>query len=97
MTPLGVDRAWFAAAPGTRSGAAATRPPTMIFVGLLKPHKNVGRLLRAFARVQRRIPHRLVLVARHEGFATSTARRSRWLRTLGDRVELVDDLPLRGR
>lgn len=90
VTPLGVDRAWFVPADGA---APRADPPTIVFVGLLKPHKNVARLLRAFARIRDRVPHRLVLVARHHDIrnvdrdALSLARRH------ADRVELVEDLP----
>ena len=92
VTPLGVDRAWFA------GDVAAARPdpsvpPTMIFVGLLKPHKNVPRLLRAFMQVQDRIAHRVVLVARHRDVRNVDREALALARKLGDRVELVQDLP----
>ncbi|MFO1322754.1 MAG: glycosyltransferase family 1 protein [Burkholderiales bacterium] len=90
VTPLGVDAAWSASdAPPPAPGAT----PTMIYVGLLKPHKNVHRLLRAFAGVRERIPHRLVLVARHRGVRNVDAQALALARTLGDRVELVEALP----
>jgi glycosyltransferase involved in cell wall biosynthesis len=44
--------------------------------------------------VKTRIPHRLVLVARHEGLRHVDRDALRLLRTLGDRVALVSDLPL---
>ncbi len=65
----------------------------MIFVGLLKPHKNVARLLRAFARVRDRIPHRIVLVARHRDVRNVDRDALALARSLGERVELVQDLP----
>ena len=65
----------------------------MIFVGLLKPHKNVARLLRAFARVRDRIPHRLVLVARHRDVRNVDRDALALAAKLGDRVELLDEVP----
>jgi glycosyltransferase involved in cell wall biosynthesis len=89
VTPLGIDRAWFAAA----EDLPPTDPPTLIFVGLLKPHKNVLRLLRAFARVRDRIPHRLVLVARHRDVRNVDREALALAAKLGDRVELVEEVP----
>ncbi len=76
-----------------RSNLVAGEPPTIIFVGLLKPHKNVARVLRAFASVRDRIPHRLVLVARHRDVRNVDRDALALVRTLGDRVELVEELP----
>jgi glycosyltransferase involved in cell wall biosynthesis len=50
--------------------AAPSRPlaePYFLYVGNIKRHKNVPLLLRAFGRVTDRIPHKLVLIGRHEG------------------------------
>jgi len=91
VTPLGVDPAWFAA--GAAASPDPAMVPTLIFVGLLKPHKNVLRLLRAFAQARDRIPHRLVLVARHRDVRNIDRDALALARTLSDRVELVQDLP----
>jgi glycosyltransferase involved in cell wall biosynthesis len=90
VTKLGADPAWAAAGAANRAAAAT---PTMIFVGLLKPHKNALRLLRAFARVRDRIPHRLVMVARHRNVRNVDQGALDLAATLGDRVELVEDVP----
>ncbi len=92
VTPLGVGAAWRngeSCGPATRSA-----PPTMIFVGLLKPHKNVARLLRAFASVRERIPHVLVLVGRHRDLRHVDREALSLAAALGHRVELVEQLPL---
>jgi glycosyltransferase involved in cell wall biosynthesis len=91
VTPLGVDPAWFAAAPSYHGGSPAI--PTIIFVGLLKPHKNVTRLLRAFESVSAAMPHRLVLVAHHARVRNVDREALALIARLGDRVELIDDLP----
>jgi glycosyltransferase involved in cell wall biosynthesis len=95
VTPLGVDRIWAALPTAALHERVDDAPsPTIVFVGLLKPHKNVARLLQAFDQVKARIPHRLLLVAQHEGLRHVDRDALRWLRTLGDRVALVSDLPL---
>jgi glycosyltransferase involved in cell wall biosynthesis len=45
--------------------------PFFLFVGNLKPHKNLKLLLAAFESVSLRIPHRLIVVGQSEGFITS--------------------------
>jgi glycosyltransferase involved in cell wall biosynthesis len=45
--------------------------PFMLFVGNLKPHKNLRRLIAAFERVNASIPQRLVVVGESQGFITS--------------------------
>jgi len=96
VTPLGVAHPWQALPPEIKPpmrGDDAARP-AILFVGLLKRHKNVTRLLQAFDRVKARIPHRLVLVARSRGLRGVDPEAQRWIRALGDRVEQVEDLPL---
>jgi glycosyltransferase involved in cell wall biosynthesis len=44
--------------------------PFILFVGNVKPHKNLMRLLDAFAQILNNIPHDLVIVGRKEGFVT---------------------------
>lgn len=96
VTPLGVDRLWFGDESPVphRPGESDAARPTIVFVGLLKPHKNAVRLLQAFDRVKPLIPHRLVLVARHERLRNVDREAMSLVRTLGDRVELVSDLSL---
>ena len=91
VTPLGVDPIWFNET--TAEHDADSGPPTIIFVGLLKPHKNVAGLLRAFLQVSKAIPHRLVLVAKHTGVRNIDREAGGLIARLGDRVELVENLP----
>lgn len=90
----GVDAAWFAAeAPREAAG-----PPTVVFVGNVKPHKNLPRLLGAFAYIRQEVPHRLVLIGKREGFLTGDDTVAPLAEALGDRVELrgqVSDEELR--
>jgi glycosyltransferase involved in cell wall biosynthesis len=42
----------------------------LLYVGNVKPHKNLVRLLQAFERIKDEIPHSFVIVGRREGFLT---------------------------
>ena len=59
------------------SGPRAPRPPVsepyFLYVGNIKRHKNLPLLLRAFARVKDRLPHRLVLIGRQQGLRADPA------------------------
>ena len=89
VSHLAADAAWFAPADAPAPDAT----PTIVYVGLLKPHKNVARLLRAFAQVRDRIPHRLVLVARHHQIRTIDREALSLAHAMPDRVELIESLP----
>jgi glycosyltransferase involved in cell wall biosynthesis len=80
----GVSARWFQLAP-----PAATGTPYFLYVGNVKPHKNLGRLIAAFARVASRIPHRLVIAGRRDAMRTIDHDVARLAATLGERVELT--------
>ena len=88
---LGIDPHWFAV-------EASERPhprPYLLFVGNLKPHKNVGTLIKAFARIADRIPHDLVIVGKQSGFVTGDAAAGELAETLGNRVSFTGEVPVR--
>lgn len=87
---LGVDPAW--ARGGARRDSAL--PPYLVFVGLVKPHKNLLGLLRAFETLIPVIPHRLVVVGRHTGVRDVDSTALAQARRLAPRVELLEDVPL---
>lgn len=60
---LGLDDCW-------RDTALRKMPKEkfIIYVGNMKPHKNIGALIRAFDSVRDRIPHNLLIVGKREGF-----------------------------
>jgi glycosyltransferase involved in cell wall biosynthesis len=62
----GLDAAWTVPTDSVRPIAG----PYLLFVGNVKPHKNLGRLLDAFEVLSRRIPHALVIVGKRDGFIT---------------------------
>lgn len=93
VTHLAADDAWFRRATEGVVAPAGRAPPAIVCVGLLKPHKNLARLLRAFARLRERIPHRLVLVARHHGVRHVDREALDLALAMPERVELVESLP----
>jgi len=86
----GVDDSWF----GLRKNKNPHPRPYILFVGNIKPHKNLARLLEAFSILKDRIPHDLVLVGKKEGFITGDRRVLKMAESIGDRVRFtgfVDD------
>jgi glycosyltransferase involved in cell wall biosynthesis len=78
----GVDESWFRVEP------PADRPerPYIVYVGNVKPHKNLGGLLSAFAGKVAEIPHDLLIVGKREGFITGDGRIVGIAERLGARV-----------
>jgi len=84
---LGVDQDERAAGAPPRDAAAT---PYLLFVGLLKPHKNLLGLLRAFESIAATVPHRLVAVARHSALRGVDAEALALAQRLAPRVEILD-------
>jgi glycosyltransferase involved in cell wall biosynthesis len=78
----GVDERWFEPADGPSPHGR----PYFLSLGALKPHKNVGALLQAFARVADQVPHDLVVLGRHDGLRTPDAVAAQAARAAGPRV-----------
>lgn len=78
----GIGAEWRETAPAERPVAG----PYLLFVGNVKPHKNLGRLLQAFGTLAGRIPHTLVVVGKREGFLTPDRDLLAQAETLGSRV-----------
>src|SRR6266699_260521 len=83
----GVDNAWFDVRRSPN-----TAKPYVVFVGNVKPHKNLRGLLRAFERLKDRISHRLLVVGRHSGFRTNDREALGLAAALGQRVEFVGEI-----
>jgi glycosyltransferase involved in cell wall biosynthesis len=58
VVPNGIDPAWFSPPPGP----SPEPRPYLLYVGNLKPHKNLPRTLAAFAAIAERVPHDFVIV-----------------------------------
>jgi len=65
----GLDPSWLSI-PG---GPSPHPKPYILYVGNVKPHKNISRLLDAFAAIHTRVPHDLLLVGQQSGFRTGDA------------------------
>jgi len=89
VTPLGVDSGWPESAP---PHVEPDGVPYLLFVGNVKPNKNLGLLLRAFAAVQDHIPFRLLLAGRMRGFGTEDDEVLRQAMAMGDRVRFVGEI-----
>lgn len=89
---LGVSSEWRHA----RDLPAMRSAPYLIYVGNIKPNKNLGRLVEAFLRVRDRIPHDLVIVGQKDGFLTGESSKL-FERISGaqDRVHLLGQVPYR--
>ena len=62
----GVSEEWFSAPSLPRP----RRGPYMVYVGNVKPYKNVSRLVEAFMGAMDAIPHDLLIIGKYEGLIT---------------------------
>jgi glycosyltransferase involved in cell wall biosynthesis len=62
----GVNKEWFEIKKEKRPH----NKPYLLYVGNVKPHKNLVRLLEAFELLANKIPHDLIIVGKKEGFIT---------------------------
>ena len=89
VTHLGLDESWPThAQPHTEPGNI----PYFLYVGNVKPNKNLSLLLNAFEQVKDRIPHRLILAGRMRGFGSNDEPVLRHAKTIGDRVRFTDEI-----
>jgi glycosyltransferase involved in cell wall biosynthesis len=86
VTRLGLDSAWPVNAPAHKE---ADGTPYLLYVGNVKPNKNLGLLLQAFGAVRDQLPHRLVLVGKMRGFGTSDEAVIAQAEAMGDRVRFA--------
>lgn len=81
VSHLGVAPRWF-----EQREPAPIGGPYFLYVGNVKPHKNLPRLLAAFGGLPAAIPHRLVIVGRREGMLTVDRSIDARRASLGSRV-----------
>lgn len=94
VTLLGTPPLWLQPQPPAPSPRSR---PYFLFVGNIKPHKNLVRLARAFRSLNAALPHDLVIVGKREGFIISDNEVGKELEDLGDRVHFtgyIDDKQL---
>jgi len=85
---IGVADDWFR----IERGKPVHNRPYILFVGNVKPHKNLSGLLQAFILLEKQIAHGLVIVGRKEGFRTGDEESVRSAEALGERVRLTGRL-----
>lgn len=90
VTPLGVDTTWFEA---RGAGHSPQAQPYFISVSSVRPHKNFGFLVQAFAAVADRLPHQLVIVGESQGLRTVDAGLAAQVEALGGRVRFLGRIP----
>lgn len=91
---LGVDASWMNL---TKNAQSPHKGPYIVFVGNVKPHKNLRNLLYAFELILGRVPHDLIIIGKADGFRTGDAAVVEKARSMGERVILageVDDATL---
>ncbi len=84
----GVDRGWFAIPPSTSPHPRAY----LLYVGNVKPHKNLGRLLEAFRQLTSRIQCDLLILGKTEGFLSGDTSVRAAADRLAPRVQLLGAL-----
>jgi glycosyltransferase involved in cell wall biosynthesis len=90
----GLADIWF----NTGTDAQPRPRPYLVYVGNVKPHKNLGAAIAAFGLIADRIPHDFVIVGRKDGFMTGDAAIPHLAARFGDRIALtgqVTDAELR--
>jgi glycosyltransferase involved in cell wall biosynthesis len=65
------------------------RSPYIVFLGNVKPNKNLVRLLRAFDSLTKIIPHRLLIIGKKDGFICNDPEVFSYAERLGERVEFT--------
>lgn len=86
VTLLGTPPRWLNAQPTLPN---PSERPYFLFVGNVKPHKNLVRLVQAFRKIMTELPHDLVIVGKRDGFIIADDDVSKELVDLGDRVHFT--------
>jgi glycosyltransferase involved in cell wall biosynthesis len=64
--------------------------PYFVYVGNIKPYKNLGRLVEAFLKIRERVPQDLVIIGQSEGLITGeSAEFFERVRGAGERIRLT--------
>ena len=85
-TPLGITQDWYEAKQESREHPG----PYLVYVGNIKPYKNVGRLVEAFLSIRDRVPHDLLLVGQSEGLITGESQQFfERVRSAGNRIQMT--------
>lgn len=88
VIPNGVAPAWFS----HEGDAPYTRRPYFLYVGNVKPHKNLVRLLEAYASIEKQVPHDLIIIGKKEGFITEDVAVVKSAEAFGERVVFAGEV-----
>jgi glycosyltransferase involved in cell wall biosynthesis len=89
VAPIPVDKSWF---ERTDPNLSPVDGRYILYVGLVKRHKNLPTLLTAYAEIARAIPQKLVIAGGSEITRTSDERIEGLAAQLGDRVRVTGRL-----
>lgn len=67
--------------------------PYVLYVGNVKPNKNLGLLLRAYRQIAAEVPYRLLLAGKMRGFGTGDDAVLREAEEMGERVRFAGEVP----
>ena len=84
----GIDPSW----SGAKRGGSPHPRPYIVCVGVVKQHKNIGTLVRAFARIHESVPHDLIVIGRRAGMRTMDEDAERAAAPLGARVTFMGEV-----
>jgi glycosyltransferase involved in cell wall biosynthesis len=93
---VGPDLDRLAREPVAHPWFAAGQPPVILSAGRLSPQKYFPTLVRAFARLRRDRPARLVILGAATGSDGKTGQRTSELKALAETLGVADDLDLLG-
>lgn len=89
VVPVLIDQKWFKPVPKSDLPASLTDHPYIVCVGNVKPHKNLRRLIQAFGMILDKIPHRLLVIGKKDGFLTGDAEVEVLAASLSERIEFT--------
>ena len=78
----GIDEEWF----NVKIEKSVHNKPYLLYVGNVKPHKNLINLVKAFELIKEKIPHDLIIVGKKEGFITGDSNILKLTEKMSDRV-----------
>ncbi|MCJ8346390.1 glycosyltransferase family 4 protein [bacterium] len=68
------------------------KKPYILYVGNVKPHKNLKTLIHAFASIKDQIQHDLLIIGKKEGFLTEDKESEKLTKDLSDRIHFTGRL-----
>lgn len=78
----GIDDEWF----NVKSGKNVYHKPYILYVGNVKPHKNLITLVKAFIEVKDKIEQDLIIVGKKDGFITGDNKLNEFINNNEDRI-----------